>query len=148
MMKKIAFILLFLVFTLSSHAQHVTKFEELQLKMIAEPRPVVVKIYTQWCSVCKLQDKKIQKDERLKNIFNGSVYYLELDAESRKTITFGNKVYQFIPNGTGGVNKLAAELCLSQSYPCWVFLAPDYSVIQTYSGLLKPEQLAHIISKL
>lgn len=148
MMKKLLFISLSLALAFSSYAQHVTKFEELQLKMIAEPRPVVVKIYTQWCSVCKLQDKKIQKDERLKNIFNGAVYYVELDAESRKTITFGNKAYQFIPNGTGGVHRLATELCPSQNYPCWVFLAANYNVIQAYSGLINPERLSHIISKL
>lgn len=139
--------LIFLMLAMTAHCQQKVTFDELPQKMTEEPRPIVIKIYTDWCSICKLQDRQLSKSDEVKKLLTEKYYYLELNAETRKTLPFGDRVYKFIPNGTGGINALAAELCTSQSYPCWVFLSEDYKVVSTYNGVLKPQQLIQILSK-
>ncbi|MGV3461282.1 MAG: hypothetical protein ACO1N9_12595 [Flavobacterium sp.] len=142
------FILILLILTvMRAHCQQTVSFEQLPQMMAAEPRPIVIKIYADWCSICKLQDRQLSKNEEVKKLLTVKHYYLELNAETRKTLPFAGRIYKFIPNGTGGINALAAELCKGQSYPGWVFLSLDYKVISTYNGLLKPEQLISILGK-
>lgn len=131
--------------TVKIYGQQTVSFAELPKKMAYAPRPIVIKIYTDWCSICKLQDRQISKNKEVKKLLDEKYYYLELNAETRKTLLFNGRAYTFIPNGTGGINSLAAELCQSQNYPCWVFLSPDYKAISTYNGLLKPAQLLEIL---
>lgn len=147
MMKQKLFILVFLMLVMTADCQQTVSFEELPQKMAIGPRPIVIKIYTDWCGICKLQDRQLAKNEEVKKLLSEKYYYLELNAETRKTLPFAGRAYKFIANGTGGINTLAAELCQSQSYPCWVFLSPDYKVISSYNGLLKPEQLITILAK-
>lgn len=148
MMKKQIYIVFLLMLTINAYSQQALSFDVLAEKMDREPRPIVLKIYTDWCSMCKLQDRQLSKNDEVQNLLSENYYYLELNAETRKTLPFGGRAYKFIPNGTGGINTLAAKLCKSQSYPCWVFLSEDYTVITTYNGLLKPEQLLEILKKL
>jgi thioredoxin-related protein len=145
-MKQKLIILIVLMLAVGAHCQQVVTFEELPEKMAVEPRPIVIKIYTDWCSICKMQDRQLSKNEKVKKLFSENYYYLELSAETRKTLPFDGRAYKFMANGTGGINTLAAELCKSQSYPCWVFLSPDYKVISTFNGMLKPNQLIAILS--
>jgi thioredoxin-related protein len=146
MMKQLLQISILMMLTMNSYSQQKVSFEELPNKMATEPRPVVIKIYTDWCSICKLQDRQLLKNVKVNKMLSEKYYYLELNAETRKPLLFNDRVYKFTANGTSGINSLAAELCTSQSYPCWVFLSGDYKIISTYSGLLKPEQLVTILS--
>lgn len=146
-MKERLIIIIFLMLAMTAHCQQKVMFDELPQKMAVEPRPIVIKIYTEWCSICKLQERQLSKSDEIKKLLTEKYYYLELNAETRKTLPFGGRAYKFIANGTGGINVLAAELCTSQSYPCWVFLSQDYKAVSTFNGLLKREQLIQILSK-
>lgn len=128
--------------------KYAVSFEELPLKMTENPKPVVVKIYTDWCGICKIQDKQIEKDIELQQIFAKDFYYVEFNAESRADITFNGRTYRFIPHGTkGGIHELAVALGGTQlSYPCWVLLDPGYYVTAGHSGLLKPKQLKALLT--
>ena len=138
-------ILLFFVFIGYSQSPAIT-FEELPQKLAEEPRPILVKVYTTWCAVCKIQDKKIEKDEALKKLLSEKCYFLELDAGSRKTIFFNNTEYRFLGNGTGGMQSLAAAMANPKDgYPTWVLLDANYKFIDKYNGLVETEQLRELL---
>ena len=118
---------------------YAVSFAALPAKMNAESRPVVIKVYTQWCSICKIQDKQIEKNAALQKLLAEKYYYLELDAESKESIIFNDTAYTYIPHGSsGGIHALAAEFCGNKNaYPCWIFLNPRYEQLTQYNGLLK-----------
>ncbi len=140
---------LFTTSVLLSQEKNTVSFEELPSKMQAEPRPILIKVHTKWCSICKIQDKRIEKSPELKKALSEKVYYLQLDAETKETIVFNNKVYKFIPHGTtGGLHELAAHLCgTGNAYPCWVILSPGYKKLSQYSGLLTSRELLKTIGE-
>ncbi len=148
-MKTIATLLL--LFTISigySQKDYTVTFEALPEKMAAEPRPVLIKVYTNWCNVCKIQDKKIEVNNELKQMLADKCYFLELDAESRKTIFFNGKEYRFLGNGTGGMQSLAAAMANpADGYPTWVLLDASYKYIGTYNGLVEAEKLKELLSR-
>lgn len=140
---------LFILFAVSfgySQKNYVS-FKELEQKMAQQPRPVVIKMYTDWCTICKIQDKQIEKNDSLQQTLADNYYYLEFNAESREPVTFNGAIYKFIPHGTGGLHELASQLSEAQSsYPVWIFLSPDYKIIARYNGLLKSTELIKLLS--
>lgn len=149
-MKKICCIT-FLLFTVSlgyGQKSYAVSFKNLEQKMAQQPRSILIKIYTGWCAICKIQDKQIEKDSGLQQLLANNYYYIELDAETREPITFNRTTYTFIPHGTGGLHALAALLGEAKgSYPCWVLLSPDYTIEARYNGLIKSRELVKILSQ-
>lgn len=141
-------LLAFFCIAISAFAQkgYTVSFNELALKMAEKPRPVIIKMYTDWCSVCKIQDKQIDKDKELQKMLGEDFYYLEFNAEAREDILFNNRNYHFVHNGkSGGVHELALLLLGKQpAYPGWVFLSSSYETIDVNRGLLKSGQLKTI----
>lgn len=146
-----------LFFTTSSIAQtdtsqksYITQFESLSDSIITNPKPILIKIYTNWCAICKIQDKKIEKDTAIQKLLSEKVYYLTLNAESKETIVFNDKSYSYKPNGAkSGHHELATILTNNSSaYPHWVLLSPNYKILGSYSGLLKEEELKELLSNL
>ena len=142
---KIKFLILLLLLSAASSAQkqYAVTFEELPLKMMEHPKPIVIKIYTDWCGICKILDKQIEKDAELQQMLAKDFYYVEFNAESRANIFYNNKTYRFIPHGIkGGIHELAVALGGKHlAYPCWIIIAPGYQVITTHNGLLKSREL-------
>lgn len=141
-------LILFLIFNCSLSAQEnsTVKFSELHKLQQQNPRPVLVKIYTGWCGICKIQDKQVAKSQELKTLLAQNFYYLELDAETKQEITFNAIRYTFIPHGlTGGVHALAAQFNPAGSYPAWVLLSSDYKILWQYNGLIKPDDWQALI---
>lgn len=147
---KILSSLIFLFFISIGYSQDspAITFEALPQKLAEEPRPILIKVYTTWCAVCKIQDKKIEKDEALKKLLSEKCYFLELDTESRKTIFFNNTEYRFLGNGTGGMQSLAAAMANPQDgYPTWVLLDANYKFIGKYNGLVETEKLRELLDR-
>lgn len=142
-------LILFLIFYCSLSAQEniAVKFSKLHKLQQQSPRPVLVKIYTGWCGICKIQDKQVAKSQELKTLLAQNFYYLELDAETKQSITINNITYTFTPHGlTGGMHALAAQLNPIGSYPAWILLSPDYKILWQYNGLIKPDILIKILA--
>ncbi|MNK01332.1 thiol:disulfide interchange protein precursor [compost metagenome] len=139
-------LLLFAVSFGYSQKSYTVSFKELEQKMAQQPRAILVKMYADWCTICKIQDKQIEKNDSLQQILSNNYYYLELNAESREPIAFNGTVYKFIPQGTGGLHELASQLGEAKSsYPAWVLLSPDYKIIARYNGLLKSSELIELL---
>lgn len=133
-----------------SHGQnsYVSTFEKLKVQNTLAPRPILIQISAPWCAVCKIQQRKIEKDNSLKAVLAKSYYYIELDAECKDDITFNGQLYSFIPHGTtGGVHGLAVHLDPAGAYPAWILISPDYKMLYRYNGLLQPDQLKEFLTK-
>lgn len=142
---KLKALLAFFCIATSAFSQkgYTVSFNELALKMAENPRPVIIKMFTDWCSVCKIQDKQLAKDKELQKMLAEDFYYVEFNAESKEDILYNNRNYHFVHNGkSGGVHELALLLLGKQpAYPGWVFISPLYETIDVNRGLLKSEQL-------
>lgn len=146
MKPKLLLLFFFITLAVTAQEKYTVTFNELALKMAEKPRPVIIKMYTDWCSACKIQDKQLAKDKELQKILSADFYYMELNAEAREDILFNNRNYHFIANGkSGGVHELVLALLGKQpAYPGWVFLSPGYETIDVYRGLLKSPDLKNI----
>ncbi|WP_294819801.1 thioredoxin family protein [uncultured Flavobacterium sp.] len=143
----VSIIFLFLVSIGYGQSPAIT-FEALPQKLAARPRPILIKIHATWCAVCRIQDKKIEKDAELQKLLRDECYFLELDAEDRKTIRFNNTEYRFLGSGTGGMHSLAAAMANPKDgYPTWVLLDAGYNFVGKYSGLVEAEQLKELLKQ-
>jgi thioredoxin-related protein len=117
-------------------------FARLQDSMTAHPKPIVIKIYTDWCSYCKMQDRQIKRSPQLQQLLSEKYYYVTLNAESRQPIVFNDTTYSFMPYGTAGIHALAAKLMQHHTaYPAWVVLDTSYRMKALYTGMLKDKSL-------
>lgn len=143
-------VLLFSNAVYSQHSYTIT-FDELPEKLKDAPKPIVIKLYTDWCGVCKIQDKKIEKDKELQKLLADGCYFIEFNAESKKSVLFKNTQYNYIIKGgrNKGYHELAALLTNnSNSYPHWVVISSDYEIIDAYGGLLTNTQLKAMLNTL
>ncbi|QYJ67164.1 thioredoxin fold domain-containing protein [Flavobacterium litorale] len=146
------FIVVALVVCITTYAQksYSTTFELLPKLMEANPKPIVIKLHASWCGICKIQDKKIEKDKELQELLKNSCYFIELDGELKETILYNGKEYGYKAYSKTNVsNELATELTQGNpSYPHWIFISANYEIIDTYGGLLKADDLKAILPKL
>lgn len=142
-------LLFFLSVAAYSQKQYTVTFETLPEKMAAERRPVLIKIYTDWCAICKIQDKQVAKDIELQKILAEKYYYLECDAETKNDIVFNGKSYHHIASGANnGYHEFAALFAQGgNAYPLWAILSPEYEITGIYNGLIKSKQLTEILKQ-
>ncbi|WP_306349558.1 thioredoxin family protein [Flavobacterium sp. '19STA2R22 D10 B1'] len=124
-------------------------FEQLKDSMHLHPKPIMIKIYTDWCAICKIQNKQFNKDKEIMSKLSTKYYFVELNAEAKKTILFNQKTYKYIPNGlSSGLHELAFYLGNNNgqlAYPTWVMLSSNYEIIGQYNGLLKAEDIKKVL---
>lgn len=121
-------------------------FAHLRDSMAARPKPIVIKIYTDWCSYCKMQDVQVRRSPALQQLLTEEYYYLTLNAESHQPIVFNDTTYSFIPYGTQGIHALAAKFMQQHvAYPAWIVLDTSYRVKAFHSGMLKDRSLLSLL---
>ena len=86
-----------------------------------KPKKLVIDVYTDWCSWCKKMDKTTYQNEGVIQQINEDFYFVKLNAETRDSIFFDNKIFTF--QNQYKANELAlALLNVQMSYPSTVFL--------------------------
>lgn len=120
-------------------------FEALADSLVKHPKPIIINVYTDWCTYCSMQENGIKKSAELSAILGQEMYYLKLNAENRETISFNHEAYHFKPNGPStGIHELVLELGKDSkdiAYPMWFILDTNYKVQYSFSGYLKPKDL-------
>ncbi|MBW8688237.1 thioredoxin family protein [Chitinophaga rhizophila] len=117
-------------------------FTQLQDSMQSHPRRIVIEIYTDWCSYCRMQDIQIRKTPALQQLLNEKYYFIRLNAEDPTPLTLNDTTYTFIRQGNQGIHALAARLIPPPvAYPAWVVLDTSYQVQKYYTGFLKSRDL-------
>jgi thioredoxin-related protein len=134
-MKKGFFILLIFLYAISSgFAQLKTySFEEVEIKIKENPKPIFVFIHTSWCKYCQMMKNSTFKNVDVIAILNKDFYFVCFDAENKDNISFNNHTFKFKPSGQDiGVHELAVELATIEGkvvYPTITILDPDYSIL-------------------
>lgn len=111
-------------------------WEQMVLKQQAEPRKVLVDIYTNWCGWCKKMDKEVFATELITGIVNEHYYAVKLNAEQKEDITFGDYTFTYKADaGRRGAHELAIQLLEGKmSYPTVVYLNEKLEILSRVPG--------------
>ncbi len=117
-----------LVLFLPAHAQHgPVTFAQLKDSMVIQPRPVVIELYTTWCSYCRIQEKQIKRSPALQQLLSEKYYFVTVNAESADFAAF---------------NEIIDPLAFQRvAYPAWIILDTRYRMKDFHAGLLKSDVL-------
>jgi thioredoxin-related protein len=152
-MKKIIFILLFFFWAMpNGFAQLKTySFEEAEKQCQQNPKPIVVFIHTSWCNYCKMMENATFRNPEIIELLNEYFYFVSLDAETKKDITFNGHTFKFKPTGTNtGIHELATALATINDqvvYPTLTILNPDYTIVFQQHSFLNSKALLTILKK-
>ncbi|MEO0341254.1 MAG: DUF255 domain-containing protein [Bacteroidota bacterium] len=111
----------------------------------AEPRKIIMEVYTDWCIWCKRMEKQTFNNQSIVKYINDNYYPVRFNAEEKDEIEYEDKVYKFVKSGNNGYHELAAELLKGRlTFPTIVFMDEDLDVIQSLAGYKTPMQFMHI----
>jgi thioredoxin-related protein len=151
--KETALIFFFFILAIpSSFAQLTThSFEEVEQFSKENPKPIVVFIHTSWCKYCKMMENSTFKNPKVIKELNENFYFISLDAESKKEITFHNHTFRFKPTGNNtGIHELATALATIDSqviYPTLSILNADYTITLQKHSYLNAKSVLSILEK-
>jgi thioredoxin-related protein len=124
---------------------HWVNFDEAVKLNQANPRKILIDVYTPWCSWCRKMDETTYKDPDIVSYVNKNFYAVRLDAETADTFHFkGHAFYNIKPHTRGYANELASSLMDGKlAYPTMVYMDENFSrltYLQTYATAqdLKP----------
>lgn len=118
-------------------------FSDLETSMKKDPKPIIIHLYTDWCSVCKMEKHALNKDEDAVDLISKNFYLINFEAEKTKEkIQFQGKEFGYLPNGSSGIHELALALSKNKDrpvYPLWIVLDKNQNLVYYHEGLLTPE---------
>lgn len=116
--------------------------------MKIKPRKIFVEIYTDWCGVCKMLDKKTLSKPRITKMLDEYYYSVKLNAEKADPILFKDSLYTFNPNLGRGMHSLALYLgkdAGTVSYPTMVILDENLEVVYRYPSFINVMNLEEVL---
>ncbi len=140
--KKLAILFFtFVVFLHNGFSQdkiHWIHMGELEEAVKANPKKVMVDVYTQWCGPCKMMSNQTFTHPDVVKYMNDNYHCVKFDAESGDPVTFKGKTYtnpEYKPGVTGrnGVHQLTMELAVS-AYPTLIFFDEMLNPIAPITG--------------
>ena len=154
MMKK-NLIFLFLFTSIISWSQETTElkvysFEEVEKLHKKTPKPIVVFIHADWCKYCHGMLKKTFTDEKVITLLNSSFYFIKLNGEEKKNITFLGKTFVYKPNGNFGTHELASELATKRKrmvYPTTTILDKEFAISLQLDGFVNKRKMASVLKR-
>lgn len=119
-------------------------FEEAVQAGEKNPKKIFIDVYTNWCGWCKRMDATTFKDSSVVRYMNSNYYAVKLNAETRDTIRFRDKVFTYKAEYKS--NELAASLLNGQmSYPSFVFLDENFNMLSPLPGYQTVPQLQEVM---
>ena len=118
--------------------------EQLVKKKGNKDKKLLVDLYTDWCGWCKKMDANTFTNPEVAAYLKENYIAVKLNAESKNTITFNGKTYDFVAQGRRGTNMIAVELGAVNGrigYPTLVFLDESLQKIQAIPGYQTPDAL-------
>lgn len=119
--------------------------EEAYAKQKITPKKILIDVYTGWCGWCKVMDRETFTNSDVIKYVNQNYYAVKLDAESKKDIKIGPKVYKY--DAANRSNEAAIALLQGQmSYPSIVYLDEAFNMIQPVPGYRNAKDFHQIIT--
>ncbi|QIH39045.1 thioredoxin family protein [Flavobacterium sp. Sr18] len=153
MKNKLAILLLLCCGIHAGFAQlHSVSFEEIDSLQSIEKRKTIIFIQTDWCQFCHAMKNTTFKNEEIIQELNTAFYFVNFNAEEKRTVVFNKTTFQFKPTGnTSGTHELAIALGTVNrqlNFPVLCVLNSENETIFQYSGYLNPKELKLILAKL
>ncbi len=119
------------------------KPDSIEAMMLAEGRPVIVDVYTDWCYYCKVMDATTWRNDSVVNYLHQNFYAAKLDAETKETVKWFGREYAYKPQYK--LNTLAIELLRGNIvYPSTVII-PQKGEWQVIPGAMKPSEIELVL---
>jgi thioredoxin-related protein len=153
-MKKLVVILLFWIVAIpSGYAQlKMHSFEEAEKLAVENPKPTFVFIHTSWCKYCKLMENSTFKNPEVIRLLNENFYFVSLDAESKKPITYNNHTFEYKPKGQNtGTHELAEALGTIDdvvSYPSISILDVNQTIVHQQSSYIDSRKILALLKEI
>ncbi|OAD45316.1 thioredoxin family protein [Polaribacter atrinae] len=148
-MKKLILLIAVSLFYINTNGQENIKwlgFEEAIELNKANPKPILVDIYTDWCGYCKKMDLNTYSNKTIGDYINKNFYAVKLDGEGKEDIIFNDHTFKFQKEGRRGYHQLAASLMDGKlSYPTTLFLSEDVQLLDKIPGYLDKEIMEKIL---
>ena len=127
-------------------------FEEIDSLQRIEKRKTIVFIQTDWCQFCHVMKNTTFKNEEIIKELNNTFYFVDFNAEEKRTVVFNKTTFEFKPTGNNsGTHELAIALGTINkqlNFPVLCVLNSENEIIFQHSGYLKPKELKLILAKL
>ena len=125
-------------------------FEEVEELHQQIPKPILVFLYTDWCKICFGMKKTTFRNTEVIKLLNDNFYFVKLNAEEKKEITFLGKMFTYKPTGTNtGMHELAAELVTIKKtirYPTTIILNTVFEIDAQLTGLYNTREMIDILT--
>lgn len=109
-----------------------------------EKKTVLIDLYTDWCSWCKVMDKKTYSDPEVVKYINEHFLAVKLDAETREKIIWMGKEYNYQPSSK--MNAYAVYLTRGNlSFPTTVFIPQAQPEPMAVPGFLEPRDIESLL---
>lgn len=104
-------------------------------------KPILIDLYTDWCSWCKVMDKKTYSKSGLVDFVNDRFHAVRFNAETKDRVDWGGKSFTF--DARSNVNAFAIEVTRGklQGFPTTVIVPGDGSLPQAVSGYLETKDM-------
>ena len=142
--------LFFLFFLLSFNSlsaqsiQWVTLAEAIEAQK-ANPKKIIIDVYTDWCGPCKLMDKNTFQNRDVAAYISKHYYAVKFNAEGNESITysgneFSNPNYDPEKKGRNATHQFTQYLGI-RGYPSLIFMSETNDLIMPLVGYQKPRQI-------
>lgn len=153
MKKEVCILFLFFLITVSGFAQLKSfTFEQVDSLQHIQNRKIVVFIYIDWCKYCHAMKNITFKKASVIEMLNENFYFIALNAEEKRKITFNNQEYFYKSNGnSNGIHDLAFLLANHNNqtiYPTLCVLNAKNEIVFQQSNFLTSNDLQVVLEEL
>ncbi len=128
------------------------QFEDLDSLQHANNKLVVVFIHTDWCKYCAMMEHTTFENKRVTAMLNNDYYFIDLNAEEKKTIHYSGFEFNYKPSGNNtGIHELAEQLGTIDnkiSYPTLCFLNAKNEIVFQYNQFLSANDFTELLTNL
>jgi len=100
------------------------------------PKPILVKVYTDWCGWCKKMDKNTFADKDVADYINENYYAVKLNAEATNKFTFKGK--EMTP-------KDFAQKFGVRGFPTTIFFGKDFTSPDVIPGYMDANKFQKVL---
>ncbi|MCX6199908.1 MAG: DUF255 domain-containing protein [Bacteroidetes bacterium] len=126
---------------------HWMTLDQAQEAQKKNPKKIFMHVYATWCRWCKMEDSVAFRNSQIADYINRNFYPVKFNAETKSTVTFKGKPFNFIKDENYFVNELAPYLLNGRmSYPGTVILDESTNVMNVRNGYIEPVYLELVLN--